>query len=85
MATSQDLKNLKVDKVVDARGTSCPGPLLTVKRSITEIPMRGIMELLSSDVGTSRDVPLWAKKMGHEHLGTLEEPGYWRIFVRRGK
>jgi tRNA 2-thiouridine synthesizing protein A len=85
MATSQDLKTLKADKVVDARGTSCPGPLLAAKRSITEVPMQGIMELLSSDVGTSRDVPLWAKKMGHEHLGTLEEPGCWRIFVRRGK
>ncbi len=81
----EELKNLKVDKVVDARGTSCPGPLLAAKRAIAEVPVGGIMEVLSSDPGTKRDLPLWAKKMGHEYLGTIEEAGYWRIFVKRGK
>jgi len=81
----EELKKLKVDKVVDARGTSCPGPLLAAKRAITEVPVGGVMEVLSSDPGTKRDLPLWAKKVGHEFLGVLEEPGYWRIFVRRKK
>ncbi len=26
--TPEQLKNIKADKVVDARGTSCPGPIL---------------------------------------------------------
>ena len=81
----EELKKLKVDKVVDARGVSCPGPLLEAKRSITSVPIDGVMEVLSSDPGTKRDLPLWAKKVGHEYLGTLEEPGYWRIFIRRKK
>ena len=83
--TEEELKNLKVDKVVDARGTSCPGPLLEAKRSITVVPIEGIMEVLSSDPGTNRDIPLWAKKIGHEYLGTIEEAGYWRLFVKRMK
>ena len=81
----EELKNLKVDKVVDARGTSCPGPLLAAKGAIAGVPVGGILEVLSSDPGTKRDLPLWAKKMGHEYLGTIEEAGYWRIFVKRGK
>ena len=81
----EELKNLQVDKVVDARGTSCPGPLLEAKRSITQVKVGGIMEVLSSDAGTNRDIPLWAKKIGHEYLGTIEEAGYWRIFVKRMK
>jgi tRNA 2-thiouridine synthesizing protein A len=86
MALSEgELKNLKVDKVVDARGTSCPGPLLAAKRSMAEVPVRGTMVVLSSDPGTLKDIPLWTKKVGHEYLGALEEPGYSRIFVRRGK
>lgn len=83
--TQEELKTLKADKVVDARGTSCPGPLLAAKRAIAEVPVGGIMEVLSSDPGTNRDLPLWAKKMGYEHLGTLEEPGYWRIFIKKTK
>ena len=83
--TDEELKGLQVDKQVDARGTACPGPLLEAKRSITSVAMGGTMEVLSSDESTNRDVPLWARKVGHEYLGTIEDAGYWRIFVKRGK
>jgi tRNA 2-thiouridine synthesizing protein A len=83
--TEEELRNTHADKIVDARGTSCPGPLLAAKRSITEVSVGGVMELLSSDSGTKRDVPLWAGKMGHEFLGTIDEAGYSRIFVKRMK
>jgi len=82
---AEELKGLTADKVVDARGTACPGPLLEAKRSVVEVSNGGIMEVLSSDQSTNRDIPLWAKKVGHEYLGTIDEAGYWRIFVRRGK
>jgi tRNA 2-thiouridine synthesizing protein A len=81
-----ELKSLTVDKVVDARGTACPGPLLEAKRAMAKVPKNGgIMEVLSSDEGTNDDIPLWAKKVQHEYLGNIEEAGYWRLFVRRGK
>ena len=73
------------DKVVDARGTSCPGPLLETKRAIATIPVGAVLETISSDPGTKADIPVWAKKMGHEYLGTVEENGYWKIYVRRKK
>ena len=81
----EELKNLTVDKRVDARGTACPGPLLEAKRAIPSVPKGGIMEVLSSDASTKKDLPLWANKVGHEHLGTLEDAGYSRIYVKRGK
>jgi tRNA 2-thiouridine synthesizing protein A len=82
---AEELKKLEVNKQVDARGTACPGPLLEAKRGMASVPMGGIMEVLSSDEGTNQDLPLWSKKVGHEFLGSIEEPGYWRIFVKRGK
>ncbi|MBN2243295.1 MAG: sulfurtransferase TusA family protein [Acidobacteria bacterium] len=82
----EELKSLQVDKVVDARGTACPGPLLEAKRAMADVPKNGgILEVLSSDEGTNEDIPLWAKKVQHEYIGTITEAGYWRIFVRRGK
>jgi len=77
--------NLTADKVVDARGTSCPGPLLETKIAITTIPIGAVLETISSDPGTKADIPVWANKLGHEYLGTVEENGYWRIYVRRKK
>ena len=82
---TEELQTLEISKVVDARGTACPGPLLEAKRGIADVPREGIMEVLSSDEGTNDDIPLWCRKVGHEYLGSIEEAGYWRLFVRRMK
>jgi TusA-related sulfurtransferase len=81
----EQLAVLEPERTVDARGTACPGPLLEAKRALTQVSKGGIMELLSSDRSTNEDVPVWAEKVGHEYLGTVEEAGYWRLYVRRGK
>jgi len=83
--SENELRNLKSNKIVDARGTACPGPLLAAKKAMSDVPVNGILEVWSSDPGTNRDLPFWANKMGHEYLGTITEPGYWRIFVKRRK
>ena len=85
MMATPALSSLKVDKVVDARGTACPGPLLEAKRAVASVPMNGVMVVISSDEGTTTDVPLWARKVGHEYLGTVAEGGNWRIYLRRRK
>ncbi len=83
--TQEELKELKADKVVDARGMACPGPLLEAKKAVTDVPVGAVMEVLSSDEGTNNDIPMWAKKMQYEFLGLMEDAGFWRLFVRRSK
>ena len=85
MTEQTPLADLKPNKVVDARGTSCPGPLLETKKAIATIPMGEVLETISSDPGTNADIPVWAKKMGHEYLGFVEEPGYMKLFVKKLK
>lgn len=80
-----DLSTLHGQKLVDARGTSCPGPILAAKKGMAEVKVGEIMEVLATDSGTSKDLPAWAKKLGHEYLGLVEEPGYMRLFVKRTK
>jgi TusA-related sulfurtransferase len=82
---ADELKSLKADKVVDARGMACPGPLLEAKKAITGVAVGGVMEVLSSDEGTNNDIPLWARKMQYEFLGVLEDSGFWRLFVKRSR
>ena len=81
--TTDELVEINVDKVVDARGTSCPGPLLAAKKAIGELQSGDIMEILSADEGTRRDVPKWANKKGHEYLGTMEDSGFFRIYLKK--
>lgn len=82
--TSEELQALQIDRTVDARGTACPGPLLEAKKAIGTISSGQIMEVLSADEGTKRDVPKWANKKGHDYLGTIEEAGYFKIYLKKG-
>lgn len=82
--TTDELTNISADKLVDARGTACPGPLLAAKKAIGEMNSGEIMEILSADEGTRRDVPKWANKKGHEYLGTVEDSGFFKIYLKKG-
>lgn len=82
--TTEELMAIEVNKVVDARGTACPGPLLEAKKAIGAIASGEIMEILSADEGTKKDIPKWANKKGHEYLGTVEESGFFKIYLKKG-
>jgi len=83
--TTEELKDLEVAKLVDARGTACPGPLLDAKRAIGECAVGAVMEVQSSDANTQIDIQRWCKKLGHEFPGDLERDGFWSIYLRRSK
>lgn len=70
---------------VDARGSACPGPLLEAKKAIGSVKVGEVLEIITSDPGTKDDLPVWAKKVGHEFMGHVEDDGCERIFIRRGK
>lgn len=83
--TEADLRALTADKVVDARGTACPGPLLEAKKAMVGVAVGGVIEVWSSDSQTKVDVGAWAGKVGHDFLGAVPADGYDRVFVRRTK
>ena len=80
-----DLSTIHVSGTVDARGSACPGPLLEAKKGIGKVKVGEILEILSGDPGTRKDIPAWAGKVGHEFLGVVSAEGYDKLFVRRKK
>jgi TusA-related sulfurtransferase len=83
--SDMNLEELEVTKVVDARGSACPGPLLEAKKAIGAVKVDEVLEIWSADPRTKDDIPRWASKVGHEYLGVLDADGYDRILVRRLK
>ena len=83
--TSVDLSNIQAAKVVDARGSACPGPLLEAKKGIGAVPVGAVLEIWSGDPNTKNDIPRWSAKVGHEYLGAIAADGYDRIFIKRLK
>ena len=83
--SNMDLATITASKIVDARGSACPGPLLEAKKGIGQVKVGEILEIKSSDPGTRNDIPAWAQKVGHEFLGVVEAEGHDRLFVTRKK
>jgi tRNA 2-thiouridine synthesizing protein A len=83
--TNIDLCTIEAAKVVDARGSACPGPLLEAKKGIGAVAVGEVLEIWSGDPNTKNDIPKWSQKVGHEYLGSLEADGYDRIFIKRSK
>ena len=80
-----DLTEINANRVVDARGSACPGPLLEAKKGIGTIGVGEILEIWSGDANTKNDIPKWCQKVGHEFLGSIEADGYDRLFIKRTK
>ena len=85
LATDTELHSITANKVVDARGSACPGPLLEAKKGIGSVSVGSVLEIWSSDPVTKSDIGAWSTKVGHEFLGVLGGEGYERVFVRRRK
>ncbi len=83
--TTEELNAITPDKVIDARGTACPGPLLEAKKGIGAVKVSQIIEIKSNDQGSRKDIGAWSGKIGHEFLGFIEADGHDRLFVRRKK
>ncbi|HUH91678.1 MAG TPA: sulfurtransferase TusA family protein [Casimicrobiaceae bacterium] len=72
-------------KLIDARGSFCPGPLMELIAGMKLAQVGEELELLSTDKGSANDVPEWIRKVGHELLDNREEGGVWHITVRKAK
>jgi tRNA 2-thiouridine synthesizing protein A len=81
-----ELKSLKADLVVNAKGKQCPEPLIMAKKAIDTMEYGKLMEVWSNDPGTKRDLAAWSANMGHESLGFILDHSdgvFYRIFVRK--
>jgi tRNA 2-thiouridine synthesizing protein A len=84
-ATLEELQTIEAEKIVDARGSACPGPLLEAKKGMSGVAVGSVIEIWSTDPGTKSDISAWSGKVGHDFMGVLEGEGYDRVFVTRRK
>ena len=76
----------KVHKTLDARGLSCPMPILKSMKAIKKMRINQVLEILTSDPGSKADIPKWAIATGQELIATEERgPEDFRFLVKRLK
>ena len=76
---------MSVHRIIDAKNTYCPGPLMELIRCVKQAEVGDILELLSTDSGTANDVPEWVAKIGHEILRSEQIDDVWHVTVKKVK
>ena len=71
------------DEVLDARGLSCPMPILKTKKIMKKMKSGQILEIQGTDPGTRNDLPAFTSRSGDEYLGEEERDGYISFFVKK--
>jgi TusA-related sulfurtransferase len=70
-------------RVVDARGSFCPGPLMELIRAIRESEPGQVIAVYSSDTGSKIDIPKWVEKASHRLVEVERRDGYDEIIVEK--
>ncbi len=58
--------------VVDSLGKRCPIPVIELAKVIGDVPVGGLVRVLSDDEAARLDIPAWCEMRGQEYVG--EEP-----------
>ncbi len=75
---------IKADSKVDARQLQCPMPLLKLKQALNHMQTGEIVEVLATDTGSWRDIPLFVDKSQHQLLLAEQAQDYYRYCIQKG-
>jgi tRNA 2-thiouridine synthesizing protein A len=78
-----NLKEIKADSSLDARGMGCPMPLLKAKKAFEALESGQVLEIVGTDPGSKNDFPNWAERTGNTYLGVVEESDFYRFYMKK--
>ncbi len=74
---------IKVDQVLDAKGLSCPLPILKTKKAVEALTKDQVLKVVTTDPGSKNDMASWAKRTGNEILKLEEGSGTFTFFIKK--
>lgn len=77
---SQSIKTVKID----ACGLQCPGPIMKVKGAIDSVEDGDRVEIISTDVGFSRDAKAWCASSGNQLISNSVDKGRYTVVIEKG-
>jgi tRNA 2-thiouridine synthesizing protein A len=76
------MSEIQQHKVVDSRGSFCPGPITDLFKAYRSSQLGDVIELWATDPAAKADVTAWAQRSGNELLDVVDEQGYIKILVK---
>lgn len=70
-----------IDETLDARGLSCPMPLLKAKQALNRMAAGEVLEILATDSGSVEDFAVFARRSGNALLHSSDSDGVYRYVL----
>ena len=72
------------DTLLDARGLTCPLPILRAKKALKLIVSGGLLTVLATDPSSVRDFQSFCRQTGNELVEqTEDDDGVFRCLIRK--
>jgi len=71
------------DRELDARGLSCPLPILRAKKALADMQGGQILKIVCTDRGSIRDFQAFAQQTGNALLRQITQGAEYVHFLRR--
>lgn len=78
------MSQTQVSTMVDARGLSCPMPIVKAAQWVRTVTSGQLMELLATDPGSVKDIAAWCRSTGNELVEQrTDDKGVFHFVIRR--
>lgn len=72
-----------VTTTVDAKGQSCPMPVLMTSKAAKDLAPGQVMLVEVTDTGARSDIPAWVTQTGNELVESAEEGDVLKFWIRK--
>lgn len=77
------MKDLKADRVLDARGLVCPMPVLKTKKSLDDLETGQVLDVMTTDPASKSDIPALINRLGYELIELSERDTIFFFKIRK--
>lgn len=74
---------LEIAARVDARGLSCPMPIVRTAQAVKTVASGALVEVLATDPGAQKDFVAWSRSTGNELVEQGSDGAVFRFVIRR--
>ena len=71
------------DKELDARGLSCPLPILKTKKALSDLASGQVLKVVATDPGSIKDMQAFANQTGNPLVSSAEENKVYVFFLKK--
>lgn len=74
---------VNIDHTLDAKGLSCPMPIVKTKQYMSKLKSGEVLEVLTTDSGSAADLKAWAASSGEHYIKTIENQGVYKHYIEK--